>query len=306
MAIITIAVLFLICIISYMNNKNIFNPIFMLSGFWLIIVFLSSMGLFGVMQPTFTAYLVTLLGAICYALGGLCFANIRFVTIGKSLKNNSYMFVPKRFCAFVITMLIYEAYRFVDVFRMLRRGYSLNMIRLVYFGIDVDGFKIGRFESIMETYVHLPLLYACMAVLALETVITKENKSTPFLIRILGYAWIGMAQIIMGGRIVIYIFAIELLIAYFITRNKHFVYDHPGKKKKILIISLIGLAIAFVYWLSISRTGNKDYPFLRSMYVDFCGCMAHMSLRFENIDFDYTYGISLLSGVLRPFMLVYN
>ena len=302
MAVIIIILTVPICAFAYLKNKNIYNPCFLLTAFWTLIVFLAALRLYGLIQPSFTVYIATLLGILFFATGCFFFSNKRITIGGNRLDSLSHSFIPKRFNIVVLCMLAYELYRFVDVFSMLRRGYTLNMIRLLYFGINVDGFQIGRFESVMETYVHLPLLYTCMALLAIDTVIPKEKKKISLLFRILGYVWIGLAQVIMGGRMVIYIFAVELVIAYIMLKKTRI--QLSGKKKKILIITLVCIAIAFVYWLSISRSGNKEYPFLRSLYVDFCGCMAHMTLRFESVNIEYTYGMSLLSGIFRPFMLI--
>lgn len=61
-----------------------------------------------------------------------------------------------------------------------------------------------------------------------------------------------------------------------------------------------------VYNLSINRNPDEEYDFFSSIYFYFCGCIPHTSIRLETIDFEYTFGFTFLSGMLRPFMLVYK
>lgn len=78
------------------------------------------------------------------------------------------------------------------------------------------------------------------------------------------------------------------------------------RRRRIIIISILCGIIFMMYQLSIHRTNNAAYEFAYQLYVYFCGCVPHMSLRFDTVNFEYTYGMTLISGFLRPIMLVYK
>lgn len=59
--------------------------------------------------------------------------------------------------------------------------------------------------------------------------------------------------------------------------------------------------------MTVNRTvGNNDGGLLYNLYVYFCGSVPHTSLRLDTVKMDYTYGLTLISGFIRPLMLIYK
>jgi hypothetical protein len=77
-----------------------------------------------------------------------------------------------------------------------------------------------------------------------------------------------------------------------------------NRRTKILLVVLYATFFYFMYYMSVNRSGTGTYDFISSLYVYFSGAVAHMSTRLSNFDFEWTYGLTLISGLLRPLMLV--
>lgn len=309
MFIIFLIVTFSCMVFSYKYEKNIYNPAFLLTAFWGVLGILSGLSLYGMYMPSNKTYFVCSLGVIFFSLGNLFskqyIGNKQLVFSFNYRKISRYVFRKYCYKILVVCMLCYNGYRMLTVLEMWKAGYSLNMIRLVYFGVEVGGYQISRIVSIIETFIHLPALYACMAITSYNLALPNKKKFIDIPTVMLNVLWIVMAQIISGGRMTIYIFTVEIVISYIIV---HSISAEKIKKivsKYLKILCIIICAIGFIYILSLGRQKTASYNVFRSLYVDFCGCFTHMSLQFEKINFaPYTWGVSLLSGLLRPLMLI--
>ena len=106
----------------------------------------------------------------------------------------------------------------------------------------------------------------------------------------------------------IYCFIVTIVVSFLLNkkeREKEKQKKHKLRNGVITLFIITGMIYA-LYELSINRTGTGEYEFLYQVYVYFCGCMPHTSIRFNTVDIDYTYGMTFFSGILRPIMLVYK
>lgn len=297
----------LLLFISYQYEKSIYSPTVMLSFFWALIGLGSVLSLYGMYTADDKTYFVCLISLLAFSLGTFSTKHIRIVMSKPPADiriSNTYSFNKVIYVVCVVLMLAFCSFRFFNVIKMRQMGYSYNAIRMVYFGNEVGGFSSSYIESAIEIYLNLPLLYAAMTVTTLNLVLPKGQKLFGKTITALSLIWIIMAQFITGGRTTLYVFAVELIFAFFIVKNADisifFNMNRNVYKMLFIVVAVLGLMVI----LSINRTGSPTYNFMKSIYTDFCGCFTHMSLRWKNItDNDYTYGISLLSGLLRPIVL---
>lgn len=297
-------------IFAYMVYRDILNPAFLLSGFWMVLGIFASLCLYDIYPPSDEAFLLCTIGAVCFLGGDLVasrfFRNVNIVA-GNFMSNGKqkYKFRSKLYVMVVLAMLLFCSYRMITVVSMWRSNYTLNMIRLVYFGYNVGGYEISNTISVIELFIHLPFLYACMGIVAFNIVLPKKEKILNRFTIIISLVWIVMAQFITGGRMAIYIFAVELIAAFFMIRKigakdiKNYLLNH------LRLIFFVAGIIIIIYYLSLGRQKEGTYDVLRAVYLNFCGSFTHMGLRMENTDFQpYTFGMSLLSGFLRPAMLI--
>lgn len=292
--------------LHYIKEKNLYCPGFLLTIFWAILSFFSNLSLYGLYPATDQAFIVALISMVLFSIG-IFVSNGKRLIIGKKKRKKKYTFVLKRFRIMVIIMLIYCVYRFTMIIPLLRLGYSLNMIRMLYYGMDVYGSQISGWASVVEIYLHLPALYASMGICSLDIAKRKEERVIDSFTLVLCIVWIIMAQIIMGGRIVIFIFGLEILVAFFINKEMTFSKLFALDRRVFQILGVIICVVVALYYLSINRTGSQSYEFIKSLYVDMVGCFTHMGIRLKEFSpSNYTWGVSLLSGILRPVMLIWK
>lgn len=290
--------------------KNMLNPQVLFCGFIGIISFLSCLRLFGLSQTSDLTYLLVIFGVTFYSIGVALSQKCTFKLNGKrldTLGKTKNLINDKFVFALVLVLLVWTLYRaFTTVMPMIRGGYSLDMVRLVYFGYDVEGYSYRRIDSIIEMFVNLPFLYALIPIVSIELMCAKENRELGTKTIIMALIWIVLSCIISGGRLLIFNLIVVLVVAFLaqrVKKNYKFVKKR-NYKRNIIILTILALLIYMMYQLSIKRTDSGTYEFLYQIYVYFCGCMPHTSLRLETVNFDYTYGMTFLSGILRPIMLV--
>lgn len=294
-----------VALLSYFKERNFYNPTFLLAAFWLIIIFGASLRLYGMNKTSDQAYFLSFLGVLFFAVGALLKNNIggKIPFVLDKSKNRNYTFRYKLFQIMVVIMIIYCVHRLQVVIPMLRSGYTLDMTRMVYFGTEVGGYRISTWDSMFEIFLHLPCMYASMTLIAYNLVLPKEDRVLDKWTMLISAVWLVIAQIITGGRVLLYILGVEIAVAYLVTNRQQ---KHFKKFKSKITITIIGaIIIAIVYYLSINRKGDGSFDLFSSIYYYFFGCMPHMSTRLNSIDFGgYTWGVSLLSGLLRPFMII--
>jgi len=305
MVFVYIGTVILILFVSYYTEKSILNPTFLLSIFWGVIGFLASLGLYDINRPSDKVWLVTLLGLVSFWSGDIIRRKIiknKRVIFSKSRGEFKYCFKARIYKILLIIMLLYTLRRISTVVALWRAGYSLDIIRLVYFGFEVAGYQATEFIATFEIFFHLPCLYGCMTLVAINLALPKNKKFLDFFSMIGSIGWIVMAQVVSGGRTIIYIFVVEVIISFIMFNSVNNINKFIRKNIRLIIITCI--AIVVVYELSIARKKSDSYDVMYALYSYFTGCFAHMGIRFEQIDFSpYTCGVSLFSGVLRPFML---
>lgn len=292
--------------------KNILNPQTLFCGFMSLITFLASLRLFGLSETSFIVYSCVIIGCISYSFGAYFGKKIVFVSNKSSSHKttSNHQLINNKAIFFIVSFLLaWSIYRLFNVvIPMLRSGLSLDYVRLVYFGREFKGYSYSKIDSVIEIFVNLPFIYALIPVVSIELTCSQKSRELNKKLIILIILWIVLSCIITGGRVTIYCF-IVVFAASFIFNKRELVNGFFKKMKKrnqiITILIVLGMFFA-LYELSINRTGTGEYEFFYQLYVYFCGCMPHMSLRLTTIDIEYTYGITFLSGLLRPFMLIYK
>lgn len=314
MGILTITICFGFSILAVVLYKSIMNPQTLFCGFIGLIVFLSSLRLYGLSETSTLTFVIIISGIVAYSGGAYLATRVKKIPVKISnitfdYEENHYT-LRKKFIFFLAAfLLLFAVYRmFSLVIPMLRSGYSLDTVRMIYFGGEYQEYSYSRLDSIIEMFINLPFLYAFIPVVAIE--ITKEkdkrelNKSTLIMLLI----WMGLSCIISGGRALIYNLAVVIVAAFIFSKKKK-KHTTPRKKniKRNVIVTIIIIGIVYMmYLLSIHRSRDAVYEFAYQLYIYFCGSVPHMSLRLNTINIEYTYGLTLVSGFLRPFMLVYK
>lgn len=272
---------------------------------------MATIRLFGLSKTSDLVYLIVVLGVISYSIGVSISRKYKIKTGLQNNSKNFYIFELKdRFVFFlVLVLLIWTGYRMVTtVIPMLRAGFPLDAVRLVYFGNEFQGYSYSRIDDIVEMFINLPFLYALMPITVIELTTSKENRELKSITIIMLLVWLVISCIISGGRVMIFLFVVLFIVAYLLNGNGKVFAERIKHKTRTSVIGIVVVSVMMIvmYQLSINRSGSGTYEFLYQIYVYFCGCMPHTSLRLETVNIDYTFGMTFFSGILRPLMLVYK
>lgn len=313
MSFITVFICFLCAILAYYRYKTLLNPESLFTGFVGFIVLLASFRLFGLTETSMYTHIVIIIGIVMFFVGGEIGSRIRVKnssSISSGTNSVNVKLNNKLVLCLVILLLLFSLYRmYSTVLPMLRRGFSLDMIRLVYFGSEFQEFSYNRVETVMEMFVNLPFLYAMIPIFSIEITRPKDKKELSYITIILMGIWIGLSCVVSGGRLLIYNLAVCIGAAFLLNKrevNYSIVSTKSKKRRNFIIFTVLAIIIYMMYQLSINRTNNAAYEFGYQLYVYFCGCVPHTSYRLDTVRFDYTYGLTLISGFLRPVMLAYK
>lgn len=292
---------------GYLKEQNIYNPIVLFSGFFGFISLLASFQLYGMNKTSDKAYLIIVLGVLGFICGAVFYkcvfsrfkiSNLKSSGIGHhDTINTKLLFIA------VLCMTIYITIRFTSILPLLLKGVPFDYIRMIYFGAEFDGVSINHTTAVLEMFLNLPILYAVIPIIAVDLVSGKEREIGKGIL-ILAVIWISLSTIVSGGRVLFYIVGVVLFFAALIVKKKLRI----SRRVKISILLILIGAIAFMYFMSIKRNKSGEYDFLYSVYVYFSGALPHMSYRLETIDFSnkFTYGMTFVSGLLRPPMIIYK
>lgn len=309
MWIITAFICFALAVLARHQNKNLINPQTLFCGFIGLIVFLAGLQLFDMIKASDYTYCIVIAGIVFYYLGVELIRSINTKYNSKIFVNKTAEFHTKNKFLMILgcMLLLWSLYRLVTVvIPLLKRGYPLDTIRMIYFGAEFQGISYSRIDNIMEMFVNLPFLYAAIPIIAIEVSKKKEERDLSLGTMIIIFAWIVLSCIISGGRLLLYVLACTLVIVFSLnkrTKKNHITIDF---KYKIGIIFIVAFLIVGMYFLSKNRTTDTSFNMFYSIYVYFCGCIPHMSMRLDTVSIDYTYGFTFFSGFLRPIMLLYK
>lgn len=304
--ILIIGLIFIYSIIyGLLYQRNIYNPLTLFCGFMSGITILSSLQLYKMNDISEISYIIMILGIFGFFVGTLTvnFVNKKRVSQAQNFDQNQMNSLNEKFIFIaVLSMTIFSISRFLTILPLLLKGYALDYIRLIYFGNEFNGIGINRSTAIIEMFINLPLFYGIIPIISID-IISRGRNIGRFTI-ILTIIWISLSTIVSGGRATIYIVAIVLFFSALIY-NKRLKLT---RKTKISLVIFLFASIVFMFIMTINRTQSGEYNILYSLYVYFAGCLAHMSYRLETIDFSYfqTFGLTFLSGALRPLMLIYK
>ena len=222
----------LLSLITKIKEKNVYNPTFFFCLFFGIISLLSGLRLYGMVATSDIIYFIIIVGLVSFFIGYLLATKLRIKLKSFTLRNNGQfkhdrIINNKILYCLIIFSIIFTCYRFASVFSLMRRGVSLDMIRLAYYGYEVEGFGVSKLVSTIEMYINTPILFIAMPIFSIVISNKKYRTTFPKILLILIFIDILISQIVTGGRVYLFVFIMELLFALLI--------ENKGKIKKVQI-----------------------------------------------------------------------
>ncbi|WP_320122118.1 O-antigen polymerase [uncultured Sphaerochaeta sp.] len=284
--------LFGIVLFTYHENKDFFNPIVILFSIWGVIVFLSSLRLYGMYVTSQRTYYIITLGLFCFYFGYLVSMKLKIdnfnelsstnITIQRECSIN-YTFVYI-FCIITV-ILLFQDLRII-IFQRVRIGEIRNFASTPTSALYSSR---GRINGILRILVVNPFLYVILPIFGL----TYWKEKRYMILQVLTFLVIILQFFTLGGRLffVLFVFHFLLIRSVYIPRKK-FIITRESIQFFLLIVLAIGL------FLVIARLrGNQDL--LKTLYIYISGCVPHLDVRIKIIDYDniYTMGLASLSGL---------
>lgn len=310
MRIIPIIFCIIIFIIGYIQEPRKLNPVTVFCGEWAIIVFLSVLGLYNILEVSDVTYFYIFLGCIGFTLGfyGGKGNKIRFKTkISYKKLAQGYSFVLNYTLVYVLITLTLAFYFFESIssIGLLLQGNTLALIRVqAQEGIQ---YNTNPFINAFRILIASPMSIALCPIAAQEF-FKKTNRNKYIII---GPAGICLLKTISDGSRGSFIFlAFSFLVCFMYNSQSgnvkkamsHFVSSRL-KIRTLFFYTLALAGVVFLFVVTISRTGSNT---VRFTYYYF----AMEPLMFEKfakiVDSNNLYGLGMASfnGLLFPMFYI--
>ena len=308
MGIIYTLVLVAVVIFAVIIERNIYNPLTVFAGMWLISGFFSYMNLFSLNVVPNSIYLTVMMGVLCFAAG--CFVRSRVkihvrtisgITSGNFNELKYGFLIP--FYAFVLLFTAVLAARAIP---LVLSGLDMDVIRFNYRSLE-QGIIVRTIpEKTIENYIIATAEYAGVALVPLIVTDKSSRKRNILLIEVL--LFFALHIFVTGARSFIFDVAFLLVLYVLIDAklSKRF-SDVFHRIPKFVIAIVVVLCVVFVVAVTALRRGDVKNVLLHELYNYFTMCFRlfniHIDLMRANPDF--TYGMTLLNGLLRlPLLLI--
>lgn len=300
----TIFVCIIFLLISQLYKNQRLNTLCVFNLLWLIVVVLSKLRLYGLYEASQKAYIVILVGILCFDLG-YCMLNKKLTikAISNKYKARTYEINYKFILALCCLEFLLRLSDLKVTIPSLLNGQSLEIIRKMQqdTGSELYTNRSG-IETALRTLFMYPFLTALIPTAAVDFWMGKRDKALQF-------ATIGLSVIAVfcsGGRGAILMFAVSYAAIYFLSGNylKHYATLKKldkRKRKRIFIVSIVAAAVILIA-TTLSRAGQNTIRFL---YYYFAMPPYMLSEWMNTIEQGglYAYGMSSFCGY--TFTIVY-
>lgn len=275
-------ILIVVFLLSLFMIKEKYNPVTCFSGFWLLLSYLSLMGMYGLHVPDAKTYLYFALGVLSFAIGAIIISRFNtqiIITFEKSFKDRkrvsitlykqlNYKILPYFTIIITLMLLVY----FIRTLQFMASGFALNYIRTNFSSIVIN----NTIERLLWTFIVLP---ASIAIVPLNLYASYIDQRS----------WVYIAASLMitiilsicdGGRVYLFFYMIQFAFFTIITSKK---VEIRSKFKKYLFLILIAVvSIAMMVFISNERQ-IEESP-VESLYIYFAGCFPFFEQKIYQID----------------------
>lgn len=280
-------------------EKRFYNPAVYLIFFYGITGFFAGTGILNLYQPDNAIYWCYIIGLGSITGGYILARSVRVISPNDrfELRRRTYLIIAG-------LVLIFGVVKLVIIAPLLMQNVSLGLIRSVYNGNVINGISFSPMIYRIEVYFCKPMLHILSAVFAL--MITDKTCVDGYrrIMLIISGLGIVVNQFVSAGRMAVFVLLIMMVVSCELNYNNS-VFSFLKKHKGILVLGII--LVGFMYWISFKRTG--DTHILDSIYIYFCGPSAFMAenmYRLSGDNYIRTYGLTLISGFVRPIYIVYR
>lgn len=259
---------------------------------WALIVFFSSLHLFGMYEVSDRMYFLVLVGSVAFYLGNYK-TQVHIKNAGHIDKSERYIPGYVFFISIIILVLM-QVKPFIQSLLLQARGAELREIRTEFFEQDKSAL-----QTLMETItsIFVPLLEAYGVVMFAKDM----KKNIIYLLSVI--VLVGMKSVISGGRWGIFFLLVELIICVSLFKKSSLV--KYAFKTKFFLVSIIALLVGSIVFVSLQR-GIENEDLVKHYYMYLCGNMVFCDQRLPLLDnwgvFPLSIGLWGLWYLIFPYL----
>lgn len=301
---ITFYLCLVLIVVGKITEKKLLNPITMFYSLWAIILFLSYIRLFNLLEAREEIYLLILVGLISFALG-FYFYKFTKLILRNSVRTKSSLYSGKyinrvyepnyKIIYFIAIICILFYFKdLVIVSKDLLSGKSLDYIRAMAQNSSSDLYASkSKIENAMKILCIVPFSQALQPIVAVDIIFGKKDRK----LILMNAAILSLKVITDGGRSLIIYFFMSIVIAFSIKGSKVF----SGKKRiskikqNIIFALIVTILISILYKITASRSGEN---ILRYAYYYFAMqpiMFDKWAMIVDTMDI-YGYGVAATNG----------
>ena len=296
----------IIVILAIINERNLYNPTTIFAGMWLVSGILSFMNLYNFNVVPDSIYLTVVVGVVCFAIGSFLRTQVKIKTtkiIG--INSGSYNELRYQFLIFFyLFVLLFTMMLAARSIALLTHGVHMEVIRFNYSKVDAGIIVRSTIEYDIEHYIIATAEFAGVALFPIVMMDKPSQRKNILLIELTLFFTLHI--FVTGARSFIFDIIFVIVIYFLIDRklSRQFAeFFHRIPKFIVRIVSYGAIALFVI--MTTMRRGSIDTLF-HEIYSYFTMCFrlfdTHIKMMLSQPD--YTYGMTLLHGLLRPPLLI--
>lgn len=293
-------------VIGKITEKKLLNPITMFYSLWAIILGLSYIRLFELLEAREEIYWLIFIGLISFALGYYFYKSYKLL-LRKPVKimNNSSLnrcykisYEPNYKLIYIIGFICIVFYLkdLLLVAKHLLSGQSLAYIRAMAQDSSSEIYASkSPIENAIKILCIIPFSQALQPIVAVDIIFGKKDKK----LILINIAILFLKVITDGGRGLFIYFFISIVIGFSIKNKNKKTYSIKIKKSKLkqnVMFSFIVIVLTFmVYRITVSRSGENVFRFAYYYFAMQPIMFDKWATIVDNLDI-YGYGIAATNG----------
>lgn len=282
---------------SYRKERNIYNPLSLFSLYWLIVILLANLQLYGLYSASQKTYTFIAIGLFSFIIGySVSLKKSNNIPIKRI--NNNYLVRYKLLIFLNILIIIFLFLRLINLINLLGAGYSWWEIRLMTTAVEKDlGLWGSKLNLFIYTYIVSPLVYFAVPTAILDYIVYKKSKlfvNSTIIVVVL-------FSIVTVSRNILVFSVIYLIASALIYRKK---IQLSNRIRRVLKRIPLIVSIPIIGVITITLLRKAEANIFKEAYVYLAGAIPSFSIRLtEQVIDTHTYGMLTTRGFTRLFFI---
>lgn len=278
-------------------RKRKVTPLLIFSALWTIILFLSSLQLYGLDKASIQGYAVIAIGMLGFGIGYMLFGNFRV-----KVRNSTCTYCVYDNILLVLSVITIALYflDFTKVVSYLIDGQSLAYIRtLSQDSTSVLYSNRSNLEVALRTFIIQPFALAFQVIVAVEF---WSGKKKWFIIDVIIIALRLFSE---GSRSLLLYLGIHLVITFVFDRKidvyiNMYKFRKRNRRRKWILRCIVLIVLILVIASTFSRSGERVF---RTTYYYFSMEPTMLGLWIDEIK-ELGYGLASINGLIFPILFL--